>query len=687
MTRQHECTVRLLCKLVITVLVSLLHNIQAHHTYEPSQSSSYSLISDTAFEVSYADGTHVSGVVHEDVVQIGNYFAKARFGGIEEVAGGHGKFVFDGILGFGFPNSDENFADPLFISLSNGGDGHQLQRRIFTLMLTDSGGELQLGGYDPDAIERREVVPTPVLTGCTSHGCSLSKYRIQIDQVEFGTTKLFRSEGASAVLDSGTSCLVLPSDPSQGIGGDSPMGLFWDSLKSTSSPTSGQPSIYVTVEGRRFEIPYKDYILHESSENDYQHLCVETLKDHPDLFVLGDVFFRSLVVIHDLTDMGRPLIKLGRRRPDYHVAGSTIKTYTHNSSRSSRSHTQLAAIAAASSSDGEVQSTAPDSISHGFGGALVKSLNCDEMEGSDTDHAYLDHCVGMPEKQSPVVHRVQLARHVHPTSFVGERQHGGADVNESDIDGTELASPATNFAVRRRLSDNIADVEKVDVYSSRKLQYATSLSVGTPRQDNFMVVVDTGSTILVMYSAHAPYSLIQLITFSVAGFFTVLAAGCLIYRHRLKKSAIVVRPSDAQNTSSLNRIPNPRINYGTYNTSSTYGTYLLRPHDRMQIDLTPHMVVGVPEASSGTVSVDDGRQPPSLLPSPPDSAGVGPPVAVSSQGVWHTIGDGHSHGTDAHAAGMMSMHMSAGRSDDNGARHDRAAGGPRGVHGMVAIPV
>ncbi len=91
-----------------------------------------------------------------------------------------------------------------------------------------------------------------------------------------------------------------------------PHSLFVDSLQRQS-----QPTLTVVLGGLRIDIPYQDYIVNERT-------CVLKMKNSPTAFLLGDIFFKRAVVIHDLRDLQRPVLQIGRRSPTYSVTDKLI---------------------------------------------------------------------------------------------------------------------------------------------------------------------------------------------------------------------------------------------------------------------------------------------------------------------------------------------------------------------------
>jgi len=142
------------------------------------------------FLLGYADNTHLKGFQSRDVVQLGDFFVDTKFGSITDCNSPDFNNV-DGILGFGMPVQHQAAPPPPSgigaMMAGGGGDGptvtlplpllfgltdpavknsaknHVLSRRAFSFMSTDNAAEIQLGGYDPAAVDGRMFL-TPSIT-------------------------------------------------------------------------------------------------------------------------------------------------------------------------------------------------------------------------------------------------------------------------------------------------------------------------------------------------------------------------------------------------------------------------------------------------------------------------------------------------------------------------------------------
>jgi len=52
--------------------------------------------------------------------------------------------------------------------------------------------------------------------------------------------------------------------------------------------------------------------------------CVMKMKNTPRTFLLGDIFFRRMVVVHDLRNPMQPLITVGQRKTDYSLTDKLV---------------------------------------------------------------------------------------------------------------------------------------------------------------------------------------------------------------------------------------------------------------------------------------------------------------------------------------------------------------------------
>ena len=161
-----------------------------------------------------------------------------------------------------------------------------LHTRKFAFLSDSVSGELQLGGY-----ARESTAADMVYVRATS----TTEYSVNVQSLTFGGIELLDwvdktvPNAIPAIMDTGTTCLVIPDTVLGGRVSDRPFSKF------KSIMTKGM-SFYITIDGHLFEIPYQFW---------WQRIknapCVQATPASYAGILLGDVVFQSLVVEFDLS--------------------------------------------------------------------------------------------------------------------------------------------------------------------------------------------------------------------------------------------------------------------------------------------------------------------------------------------------------------------------------------------------
>ena len=440
-----------------------------------------------------------------------------------------------------------------------------------------------------------QMVTTNVRASALADGSeAFMHYMIDVQSLKVGGHELLQFKDKSiaiqAILDSGTSCLVVPDDTFGGGLLASPFKTFQKHFEDLDEPT-----IYITIEGQTFELPYDDYMVDDKP-------CVMKMKSTPRTFLLGDVFFRRMVVSHNLNNPMRPQITLGQRDPDYKLTTSVKKV-------GDRSHIPLgkkavqrpmpetehavpipadqqgariragdnvadsqAAVAASvhpmgklssggsqqesmyqqapplqqiskyqvASSTGEVYQPGTGSVA-GVGrpeGVAeqqpVQQQGAQPMISPQTQYGgYLPpqpqpqlqppqppQQQGQPQQgfaqaagyqpmafQQPPQYQVPQNQYlqrpmVQPQQEAafdrGQMQVGGAGIQQGSPEEPPLHNPSAGAG--RRLLASTTEVDRIPMTTSNSYIYYASLEVGTPRQKNIHVILDTGSSVFAIFA-------------------------------------------------------------------------------------------------------------------------------------------------------------------------------------------
>lgn len=311
-----------------------------------------------AFVLGYADNTHLQGFQGRDVVQLGEYHMVAPFGAVTDCNSPDFNGI-DGIVGFGMPSpagpppppaggggggggmmgmmggmagggggggsfGSMNHAPPslplpLLFSLTSdkglvAGD-KRLKRRAFSFVSTDDKGEIHLGGYDPAAITG-DMFMTPCISTHDYSVVAMSLRYGDQDLIEFKGSSAKGAQYVPAIMDSGTSCLVMPDSDLNGKLTKSPFSTWKSAVGDVDKPAT-QESFFINIAGREFEIPYHIWYLSDTNQS-----CVQPAPPGFPGLLVGDVFFRRYLVLFDLERYPQEVvIGIGLHNPSYELLG------------------------------------------------------------------------------------------------------------------------------------------------------------------------------------------------------------------------------------------------------------------------------------------------------------------------------------------------------------------------------
>jgi len=330
--------------------------------YQPARSASFVAHKELPFTVQYADANAIEAITCVDYVQLGEYKARVPFACFMKSSTPQLKDV-DGVAGFGIPKvgaNGETLPMPLLWALTDPrnveSNAKGLKRR-YSFFATRDHAECQLGGFDPQSIKGGKMAYIKSLTpgefiipiesirvgrtkeqaleilkfkdaiGPNAHG--LTHYDTEIAKKQEEDTNFI-----PAVLDTGTSCLILPSNDHGGMLEESPFALFVRHFQRPPHLFSAShaqllneghevgestgTSVYLTVAGKELVLPYETLLITGTDKP-----CV---RGSPPLqqgsIILGDVFFRQYAVLFDMEGSSRSkpaTIGLAEINPEYRI--------------------------------------------------------------------------------------------------------------------------------------------------------------------------------------------------------------------------------------------------------------------------------------------------------------------------------------------------------------------------------
>lgn len=261
----------------------------AHNTFGAKDSTSLR-VTDTEFNLTYGSGT-VSGLIVNDAVKMADFSISLSFGSASVVSNEFSSYPMDGILGLGRSTSSSVKA-PTFMEATSNGD--VLQKNLLGIHLQrnsdgSTDGELNFGTPN-----------TKRYTGNVSYTSTAKDsdlWEIPIDDVAVDGVKCSFS-GKTAIIDTGTSFLLLPPGDAQRIHKLIPGSQ--QEGETFKLPCLASLPVEVIISKITYNIPPKDYLGKPVSGG---NLCASNIigKDTfgQDRWLVGDVFLKNVYTIFD----------------------------------------------------------------------------------------------------------------------------------------------------------------------------------------------------------------------------------------------------------------------------------------------------------------------------------------------------------------------------------------------------
>lgn len=286
-------------------------------TYDPSKSSTYSVVSDNTFTIQYVDGSGAEGDYIKDNFSIGGADIEALQMGLAE-----NSTINSGLLGIGFaanvaartpyPNIMNLFQDQGLIAI-----------QAYSLYLDDlyaETGTILFGGLDTAKFigELKTVDIQPDRYGnYSSFTVALTSLSVIADN---GTASNYSRTAVPVILDSGTTLTYVPESMANrifhafdAIDDTSGTGLVFincDYLSDNKNLTFDFQ--FGGDDGPVVRVPIDEMVLNNVNgyvelgldvpSLPFDNVCSFGLQPSSDYYLLGDTFLRSAYVVYDLTN-------------------------------------------------------------------------------------------------------------------------------------------------------------------------------------------------------------------------------------------------------------------------------------------------------------------------------------------------------------------------------------------------
>ncbi|CAO3670164.1 unnamed protein product [Rhizopus stolonifer] len=253
--------------------------------YNPNQSRTYSA-DGRSWSISYGDGSSAGGILGTDTVNLGGLSIKKQTIELaKREASSFQNGPSDGLLGLGFNTitTVRGVKTPVDNLISQG----LIQRPIFGVYLgkesTGGGGEYIFGGYDSSKF-KGSLTTIPV---DNSNGW----YGITIKSTTIGGSRV--SSSFSAILDTGTSLLILPNTVARQVARAYGASDNYDGTFTISCDTSRFQPLVFSIGSSTFQVPADSLVY----ENDGRSCIAGFGYGDYNFAIFGDVFLKNNYVV------------------------------------------------------------------------------------------------------------------------------------------------------------------------------------------------------------------------------------------------------------------------------------------------------------------------------------------------------------------------------------------------------
>lgn len=274
-----------------------------HETYGPNDSNTL-VIENRPFEVRYGTG-NVEGVVARDDVSFAGFKINIEFGLSTVVSSDFVNFPIDGIMGLGFPEASQQGASTILEVLVK---AKLISSKMFSVALSRASDGLNDGVIHFSRIEKSYY------TGNMTYSKSISNlgyWEIGLDDAAVDGKSLgFKGKGRTAIIDTGTSLILLPPDDAYNL------HLAIEGARTDGEafavPCDTNKTLDMTFSGVTYKIPPIDWVGDPTApEGQYclSHIISRTITG-PNTWLMGDVFLKN---VYSSFDFDNSRIGFGKR--------------------------------------------------------------------------------------------------------------------------------------------------------------------------------------------------------------------------------------------------------------------------------------------------------------------------------------------------------------------------------------
>lgn len=243
------------------------------------------------FGVQYGTGK-VAGIVVQDRVEIGDFNFTAEFGLVTLLSNEFANFPIDGILGLGLSTASRMGVPTVMDRMYDDGI---IKSKVFGVTLSRNlddlnDGQISFGGIDAGKYNE----PITYSPNVSPSGL----WEVSVDKFQVGEFTLDVPRDTTALLDTGTSYMLIPPEYALMIHRRIPGAQSADSTYLI--PCDTDIDLHFTIAGVRYSIPAVDYI----GEPYRRGMCISRIAPSniggPNVWLLGATFLKTFYSVYDL---------------------------------------------------------------------------------------------------------------------------------------------------------------------------------------------------------------------------------------------------------------------------------------------------------------------------------------------------------------------------------------------------
>ncbi|XP_006050181.3 pregnancy-associated glycoprotein 1-like [Bubalus kerabau] len=239
--------------------------------------------------ITYGSGS-MKGFLAYDTVRIGDLVSTDQPFGLSVAEYGLEGRNYDGVLGLNYPNISFSGAIPIFDNLKNQG---AISEPVFAFYLSKNkqeGSVVMFGGVDHHYY-KGELNWVPLIEA--------GDWRVHIDRISMKRTVIACSDGCEALVHTGTSHIEGPGRLVNNIHRLIRTRPFGSKHYVSCFATKYLPSISFTINGIKYPMTARAYILKNSRGRCYSTFKENTMRTSRETWILGDAFLRRYFSVFD----------------------------------------------------------------------------------------------------------------------------------------------------------------------------------------------------------------------------------------------------------------------------------------------------------------------------------------------------------------------------------------------------